>query len=91
MIGLMQQLYSIARFVVYTRFPTVASKGFEKNSDLCTKHYPLEYVKMCSRVCIYISLRSIKTLDPMAKKESEKSNLHASRSVEISKTFSSIV
>ena len=69
---LMQQLYSIARSIVCIRSLAVVLKGFEKT----TKHCPLECVKTCSRVCIYISLRSIKTLNPMAKKESESSNLH---------------
>ena len=50
----------------------VVSKGFGKT----TKHCPLECVKTCFRVCIYLYLRSIKTLDPMAKKESESSDLH---------------
>ena len=70
MLDLMQQLYSIAKFIVCTRSPTIASKGFAKTLDLGTKHCPLEYVKLCFMVCIYISLRSIKTLDLMAKKES---------------------
>ena len=61
----------------------VSSRSFKrvwKNSNFV--HCPsLEYVKTCSRICIYISLRSIKTLDPMAEKESENSNLHESQLV----------
>ena len=77
-VDLMQQLYSIVKSIVCTRSSTVASKGFGKTPDLCTEHSPPEYVKMCSRVCIYISLRSIKTLDPMDEKKSENSYLHDS-------------
>ena len=82
-VDLMQQLYSIAKSIVCTRSPTITSKWFEKTPDLCTKNCPLEYVKKFSRVCIYISLRFIKTLDPMDEKESENSNLHDSRLVEM--------
>ena len=82
-VDLMQQLYSIVRSIVCTRSPTVASKGFGKTPYLCTKHCPFEYVKMGSRVCIYISLRSIKTLDPMDEKESENLDLPNSQSVKM--------
>ena len=71
-VDLMQQLYSIARSIVCIRSLIVASKRFGKT----TKHCPFECEKTCYRVCIYISLRSIKTLDLMAKKESESSDLH---------------
>ena len=51
-----------------------------KNSN--SVHCPsLEYVKTCSRICIWKN--SIKTLDPMAEKESENSDLHESQSVEM--------
>ena len=42
-------------------------------------------------VCIYIFLRSIKTLNLMAEKETKKSNLHESRSVKISETLSALI
>jgi len=74
-VDLMQQLYFITGFVVFTKFPTITPKGYGKSPDLCTKHCPLENVKVCSRILIQISLRSIKTLDPIVEKESEISDL----------------
>ena len=88
-VDLMKQLYFIAKFVVCTKSSIVALVW--KTSNLCTKYCPLECIKTCSRVCIYIFLRSIKTLDPMVEKESKKSNLHESRSVKISETFSALI
>ena len=65
----MQQICFIIGFVVCTRFPTIALKGYGKSLDLCMEHCPLELIKMCSRVCIYIYLRSIKTLDQMVRRK----------------------
>ena len=71
MIDWMQQLWFLIGSVVCTRSPTVTPKGYRKSIDLCTGHCPLEFIKTCSRVCIYIYLRSIKTLDQMAEKKNK--------------------
>ena len=82
-VDLKHQLYFITRSVICTWSPVVAFERVWKTSNLCTKYYSLECVKTCSRVWIYMFLRSIKTLDLMAEKESEYSDLHKSRLIEM--------
>ena len=78
MVDLMQQLYFMIGSVVYKRSPVLAPKVYEKSPDLCIEHYPLGCAKMCSTVCIYMCLRSIKTLDQMVEKKTKICNLHES-------------
>lgn len=84
MVDWMQQLCFMIRSVVYTRSLVVAPKMYEKSPNLCIEYCPLECAKTCSTVCIYICLRSIKTLDQMVEKKTKICNLHESRSVEVS-------
>ena len=83
MVDLMKQIYFIIGSIVCKRSPAVAPKGCGKSLDLCTEYCLFECVKMCSRICIYIYLRSIRTLNPMAEEESEILDQHESRSVKM--------
>ena len=69
LVDLMQQLYTITEFCYLHKVSSYNFKRVWKTLDLYTKHCPLGFVKTCSRVSIYIYLRSIETLDPIAKKE----------------------
>ena len=78
----MQRLCFMTGFVIGTRTPTVAPKGHGKSLNLCIEPCPFEYAKTCSRICIYIYLRSINTLNQMADKKTRSAictNLDRSR------------
>ena len=83
MVDWMKQLYFMIGSVVYKRSPVLAPKVYEKSPDLCIEHYPLECAKMCSTVCIYMCLRSIKTLDQMVERKSQICNLRKSQLVKL--------
>lgn len=84
----MQKLYFMIGSVVCTRSLAVASTEIEKSQNLCTKHFPLEWANMIFRDCIYMSLRSIKTINQTAVKISCKFVMHESQLVEISVCWS---
>ena len=77
----MQRLCFITESFVCMLSPVDASREFEKFQIYIQKHCPLVYLKMCSRICIYIYLSCTKTLDQKAEKRS--SNLHESQLVEM--------